>query len=137
MKTNIRAIGEVMLGLLRGKVKGGPGMMEIAYNGETKMINSFATDLDRLSSKYGAPAILVAKHQDRVDNLDPDIRSLVSACVAVRVDDRPDIEELLRMVEQNSKSKTLNDYTGYKYSYLETDAAIENIIDTHMFDAGG
>ncbi|KAI1361487.1 hypothetical protein F5Y08DRAFT_347797 [Xylaria arbuscula] len=135
VKTNIRAIGEVMLGLLRGNVKGGPGLMDITYNGETRKINSYATDLDRLSSKYRAPAILVAKHQERIANLDPDIRSLVASCVAVGIDDRPDIEDLLGIVEQNAKSKTANDYVGYKYANLETDAAIKRIIDTHMFDA--
>ncbi|KAI0508649.1 hypothetical protein F5B22DRAFT_649743 [Xylaria bambusicola] len=137
MKTNIRAIGEVMLGLIRGNVKGGPGMMEITYKGETKRINSFATDLDRLSNKYRAPAIMVAKHQDRIANLDPDIRSLVASCVAVGLDDRPDIEDLLNIVERNAKNKTPNDYTTYKYSANETDAAIKKIIDAQIFGASG
>ncbi|KAI0470368.1 hypothetical protein F4859DRAFT_515893 [Xylaria cf. heliscus] len=134
VKTNIRAIGEVMLGLLRGNVMGGPGMMDITYNGQPQRINSFATDLDTLSSKYKAPAAIVAKHKDRIDNLDPEIRSLVAACVAVRVEDRPAIEDLLVIVERNAKNKTVDDYKNYKYPNNETDAAIKKIVEETMFN---
>ncbi|KAI1749458.1 hypothetical protein F4782DRAFT_549735 [Xylaria castorea] len=134
VKTNIRAIGEVMLGLLRGNVSGGPGMMDITYNGQPRRINSYATDLDKLSTKYKAPAVMVAKHQDRIDNLDPEIRSLVAACVAVRVEDRPNIENLLSIVERNARNKRADDYRGYKYSNNETDAAIKRIVEETMFN---
>ncbi|KAI0910810.1 hypothetical protein F4823DRAFT_637250 [Ustulina deusta] len=135
VKTNIRAIGEVMLGLLRGNIRGGPGMMDITYNGETKRINSYATDLDKLSDKYRAPANMVAKHQDRISNLDPAIRSLVASCVAVGIDDRPDIEDLLRVVERNAKNKGAGDYINYKYANNETDTAIQRLIEQHIFNA--
>ncbi|KAI0444257.1 hypothetical protein F4803DRAFT_560965 [Xylaria telfairii] len=134
VKTNIRAIGEVMLGLLRGNIAGGPGMMEITYNGQVKNINSYATDLDKLSNKYKAPAAMVAKHQDRIDNLDPEIRSLVAACVAVQVEDRPDIEDLLGIVERNATNKKAEDYKDYKYPNNETDAAIKKIVEETMFN---
>ncbi|KAI1740132.1 hypothetical protein F4680DRAFT_465896 [Xylaria scruposa] len=137
VKTNIRAIGEVMLGLLRGNVSGGPGMMDITYNGQPKRINSYATDLDKLSNKYKAPALIVAKHQDRIDNLDPEIRSLVAACLAVRIEDRPDIEDLLDTVERNAKNKTVEDYRGYKYPDNETDAAIKKVVEETMFNVQG
>ncbi|KAI8945110.1 hypothetical protein F4801DRAFT_598362 [Xylaria longipes] len=134
VKTNLRAIGEVMLGLLRGNVAGGPGMMDISYDGQPKRINSYATDLVKLSSKYKAPAAMVAKHQDRVDNLDPEIRSLVAACVAVNIEDRPDIENLLGIVERNAKNKEAGDYKDYKYPNNETDAAIKRIVEETMFN---
>ncbi|KAI1302766.1 hypothetical protein F5Y03DRAFT_407502 [Xylaria venustula] len=134
-KTNIRAIGEVMLGLLRGNARGGPGTMEITYKGETKSIRSYATDLDRLSRTYGAPPDLVAKHQDRINNLDPEIRSLVALCVAYKVEERPDIEDLLGIVERNAKNKKAEDYINYKYAYNESDAAIRKIIDDYIFNA--
>ncbi|KAI0964876.1 hypothetical protein F4678DRAFT_486067 [Xylaria arbuscula] len=134
-KTNIRAIGEVMLGLLRGNARGGPGMMDITYNEEMKRLMSYATDLDRLSRKYGAPADLVAKHQDRINNLDPEIRNLVALCVASKVEERPDIEDLLEIVERNAKNKREEDYINYKYANNESDAAIRQIIDDHIFNA--
>ncbi|KAI0456467.1 hypothetical protein F5B21DRAFT_153278 [Xylaria acuta] len=134
VKTNIRAIGEVMLGLLRGNVLGGPGRMDITYNGQPTRINSYATDLDKLSGKYKAPAAMVAKHQDRIDNLDPEIRSLVAACVAVNVEDRPDIEDLLGIVERNAKNKKADDYKDYKYANNETDTAIKKIVEETMFN---
>ncbi|RWA12632.1 hypothetical protein EKO27_g2455 [Xylaria grammica] len=135
VKTNIRAIGEVMLGLLRGNIKGGPGMMEITYKGETRAVNSYATDLDRLSNRYRAPAYMVAQHQERIDNLDPEIRSLVALCVAVRPEDRPDIEDLLGIVEEKARNKKRDDYLSYKYSDNETEAAIRDIVERYMFDA--
>ncbi|GAW14528.1 hypothetical protein ANO14919_039310 [Xylariales sp. No.14919] len=135
VKTNIRAIGEVMLGLLRGNIKGGPGMMEITYKGETRAINSYATDLDRLSNRYRAPAYMIAQHQERIDNLDPEIRSLVALCVAVRPEDRPDIEDLLGIVEEKARNKKRDDYLSYKYSDNETEAAIRHIVERYMFDA--
>lgn len=135
VKTNIRAVGEVMLGLLRGNIKGGPGIMNITYNGQPKMIESYATDLDKLSSKYRAPADVVAKHQDRIDNLDPDLRSLVALCVAVRIDDRPDIEYLQRAVERNTRDKKPSDYRNFKYANNETDAAMDRILADCIFNA--
>ncbi|KAI1186513.1 hypothetical protein F5B17DRAFT_403636 [Nemania serpens] len=135
VKTNIRAVGEVMLGLLRGNVKGGPGMMNVTYNGQPKTIDSYATDLDRLSGKYRAPADVIAKHQDRIDNLDPDLRSLVALCLAIKVEDRPEIEHLLRTVEINTRDKKPSDYRNYKYANNETDAAIDKILADCMFNA--
>ncbi|KAI1113369.1 hypothetical protein F5Y14DRAFT_462428 [Nemania sp. NC0429] len=135
VKMHIRAVGEVMLGLLRGNVKGGPGMMNITYKGQPKILDSYATDLDRLSSKYGAPADVAAKHQDRIDNLDPELRSLVALCVAVKVEDRPDIEYLLRAVEKNTRDKRPSDYRNYKYANNETDAAIDGILAECIFNA--
>ncbi|KAI0109205.1 hypothetical protein GGR51DRAFT_570042 [Nemania sp. FL0031] len=134
-KTNIRAIGEVMLGLLRGNVRGGPGMMNVIHNGQQKTINSYATDLDKLSNKYRAPAAVVEKHQDRINNLDPDIRNLVALCVAVKVEDRPDIEDLLGVVEANTRNKRPTDYRNYTYSNNESDEAIQMIVQHHIFDA--
>ncbi|KAJ8132644.1 hypothetical protein O1611_g980 [Lasiodiplodia mahajangana] len=134
-KTNIRAIGEVMLGLLRGNIRGGPSMMSVMHKGQGKTINSYATDLDGLSSKYRAPAAVVSKHQDRMYNLDQDIRSLVALCVAVRVEDRPDIEDLLGAVEANARNKKPTDYRNYKYANNETDAAIQRIVQDYMFNA--
>lgn len=110
-------------------------MMNITYNGQPKTVDSYATDLDRLSSKYGAPVDVVAKHQDRIDNLDPDLRSLVALCVAVRVEDRPDIEYLLRAVERNNRDKRPSDYRNYKYANNETDAAIDRILADCIFNA--
>ncbi|KAI2641202.1 hypothetical protein GGS21DRAFT_362610 [Xylaria nigripes] len=135
VKTNIKTMGEVMLGLLRGNVRGGPGMMDITYKGIPKTIRSFATDLDKLSPSYGAPPHMVAEHQNRMDNLDPDIRSLVAACLAVNVADRPDIEELISIVERNARDKTPADYSNYRYSGNETDYAIKTILDSYIDNA--
>lgn len=109
--------------------------MNITYNGQPKMIESYATDLDKLSSKYRAPADVVAKHQDRIDNLDPDLRSLVALCVAVRIDDRPDIEYLQRAVERNTRDKKPSDYRNFKYANNETDAAMDRILADCIFNA--
>jgi hypothetical protein len=124
-----------MLGLLRGNRRGGPEIMNIAYNGETKQVNSYAPDLDRMSAKYNAPPAMVAKHQDRINNLDPDIRRLVALCVAVKVEDRPSIEHLLPEVERNARSKTPDDYRGYKYHANESNAAIRRLVEDHIFNA--
>ncbi|KAI3316813.1 hypothetical protein HD806DRAFT_527615 [Xylariaceae sp. AK1471] len=135
VKSNILAAGEVMLGLLRGNRRGGPGLMEITHNGETKQVNSYAPDLDKMSAKYGAPPAVVAKHQERIDNLDPDIRSLVALCVALKVEDRPNINNLLLEVERNAKNKTPDDYTGYKYYANESDVAIKRLVEDFIFNA--
>ncbi|KAI8631968.1 hypothetical protein F5Y19DRAFT_492897 [Xylariaceae sp. FL1651] len=134
-KTNILAIGKVMLGLIGGHERGGPGMMDVTDKGQQKSINTYATDLDGLSNKYNAPRNIKALHQDKLANLDPEIRSLVALCVAVKAEDRPDIEYLLSEIERNVQEKTPQYYHGYKYQANESDEEMKRIVERYMLNA--
>jgi hypothetical protein len=123
-----------MLGFLRCNKAGGSGMMAV-FKGQPRQVLSYATDVDRMSPVYKAPPILVAQHQDRVDNLDPELRALTILCNAVKLEDRPDIEYLLKEVERNVRTKTPDYYRMYKFSALESDVAIKRIVQSYMYDA--
>ncbi|RYP39582.1 hypothetical protein DL767_002130 [Monosporascus sp. MG133] len=127
VKTNMLDIGKVMLAFLGCSHRGGASDMKVTYRGEEKTIKSFARDIDGLSPTYKAPAAIVARHRDKMENLDPDIRSLVALCCVQDPNERPELEDLLGEVERYVKTKEQNDYVGKKYYGNESNAAISRI----------
>ncbi|KAI1074408.1 hypothetical protein F5B20DRAFT_563630 [Whalleya microplaca] len=131
----MQAIGRVMLSLIGGSHLLGSGKMEVTYQGEKKTIRSEAIDLDGLNRKYGAPATRVALHQEKLDNLDPELRSLVALCTAVSPKERPDLEYLVEEVERQVKTKQPSDYGTKKYQQNESDDALKRIARELMLNA--
>ncbi|RYP53579.1 hypothetical protein DL768_001443 [Monosporascus sp. mg162] len=135
VKTNMLDIGKVMLAFLGCSHRGGASDMKVTYRGEEKTIKSFARDIDGLSPTYKAPAAIVARHKEKMENLDPDIRSLVALCCVQDPNERPELEDLLREVERYVRTKEQNDYVGKKYYGNESNAAISRIVREVMLDA--
>ncbi|KAI1487078.1 hypothetical protein F5X96DRAFT_651866 [Biscogniauxia mediterranea] len=135
VKTNMLYIGQIMLTLIGGSHLGGSANMNIAIDGVDKVIRSYARDIDGLNPSYKAPPALVARHKDKMDNLDPRIRSLVARCCALSSTDRPDIEHLLDTVEAAVRTTKKDYYSGYKYFANESDHALERLSRELLFDA--
>ncbi|KAI0602367.1 kinase-like domain-containing protein [Biscogniauxia sp. FL1348] len=127
VKTNMLYIGQIMLTLVGGSHLGGSANMQVTINGEEKTVRSYARDLDGLNPSYKAPPALVARHKDKMDNLDPRIRSLVARCCALSSTDRPDIVDLLDMVEEAVRTTKKDYYSSYKYFANESDEALERL----------
>ncbi|RYP93295.1 hypothetical protein DL770_000584 [Monosporascus sp. CRB-9-2] len=135
VKTNMLDIGKVMLAFLGCSHRGGASDMKVTYRGEETTIKSFARDIDGLSPTYRAPAAIVARHKEKMENLDPDIRSLVALCCVQNPNERPELEDLLGEVERHVKTKEQSDYVGKKYYENESNAAISRIVREVMLDA--
>ncbi|KAI5925996.1 kinase-like domain-containing protein [Camillea tinctor] len=136
VKTNMLYIGQIMLTLLGGSHRGGSSDMQITTTGgEAKTIKSCARDLDNMNPAYKMPQPLIARHKDRMDNLDPRIRSLVAQCCALNTADRPDVEDLLKAIEDAIKTTTQDYYSSYKYAADETDSALQRISRQLLLDA--
>ncbi|RYP11820.1 hypothetical protein DL765_007586 [Monosporascus sp. GIB2] len=135
VKTNMFDIGKVMLAFLGCSHRGGASDMKVTYQGQEKTIKSFARDIDGLSPTYKAPAAIVARHKEKMENLDPDIRSLVALCCVRDPNERPELEDLLTEVERYVKTKEQKDYFGKKYYENESNAAISRIVREVMLDA--
>ncbi|KAI1329543.1 hypothetical protein F5Y16DRAFT_88566 [Xylariaceae sp. FL0255] len=125
-----------MLGLIGGNQRGGPSNMTVidAAGTQTQIV-SFATDLDGQSPKYRAPAPLIARHRNKLDNLDPELRNLVVLCAAQDVGKRPTIEYLLGEVETRATSRTQDYYIGMNYYANESDDKVREIVEEFMLNA--
>ncbi|KAH9999725.1 kinase-like domain-containing protein [Xylariaceae sp. FL0662B] len=135
VRVNMFDIGKIMLSLIGGTDRGGSTNMQITYRGEKKTIRSYAADLDGLNKKYGSPSKIVAFHQEKLDNLDPEIRDLVALCLAAAPSQRPELEYLVQEVERNVETKLQNDYVGKKYHGNESDDALIRITRELILDA--
>ncbi|KAI1777214.1 kinase-like domain-containing protein [Hypoxylon cercidicola] len=125
VKSNMANMGEIMFQLIGGGFirKSQSSNMKVTVGGQDKIIRSWARDLDGLSPTYEVPADTMALHRDSMENLDPDLKSLVVQCLAVAPVNRPDLETLVEEVERNVDSKTATSYASYKYKNNETDNA--------------
>ncbi|KAI1335663.1 hypothetical protein F5Y15DRAFT_419747 [Xylariaceae sp. FL0016] len=136
VKTNISAIGDVMLSLIGGNRLGGVRDMTVTDQGVQRTLRSYAGDLDSMSSVYTtATAADRAKHQRRVDNLDRDMRDLIALCLAQNLTHRPSIEFLLPEVERHVKQKALQDYAGNEFQQNEGDESLKRLFRDLILDA--
>ncbi|KAI0151845.1 hypothetical protein GGR57DRAFT_513815 [Xylariaceae sp. FL1272] len=132
-KINILAVGKVLLNLIGGHERAGLSDMDATdEKGTTRKVRSYATDLNGLSDSYKAPAAIKARHKQKLDNLDLELKNLVVLCCAERPDDRPSIEYLLQQVEERVRNKTPGDYQDKRYHANETDARITELIERYM-----
>ncbi|KAI1269206.1 hypothetical protein F5Y18DRAFT_423450 [Xylariaceae sp. FL1019] len=132
-KVNIFAIGKVLLNLIGGHERAGLSDMDATdEQGVNRKVRSYATDLNGLSDSYKAPAMFKARHQQKLDNLDLELKNLVVLCCAERPDDRPSIEFLLRQVEESARNKSPGDYADKRFHANETDPRITELIERYM-----
>ncbi|KAI0376439.1 kinase-like domain-containing protein [Hypomontagnella monticulosa] len=135
-KANMYYVGEIMLSLIGGgSAKYGSANMLVSAKGKTTTIKSNARDLDGLNPVYKAPQATVKAHKAKMDNLDGDLRNLVIRCLAVKIEDRPALEELAEEVERHVKEKRQEHYAGKQYYNNESDMAIRRIAGELMCNA--
>lgn len=129
-------VGEMMLSLIGGgSAKYGSANMLVSVGGGTSLIRSHARDLDGLNPTYKAPQPVITAHRAKMDNLDGDLRNLVIRCLAVHIDDRPELEELAQEVERNVRGKQQEHYADKQYYNNESDVAIRRIAGELMCNA--
>ncbi|OTA61597.1 hypothetical protein K449DRAFT_434687 [Hypoxylon sp. EC38] len=109
-KRNMWDVGKIMLALIGGRVWD-------------------ARDLERLDHPvYAAIDSETRKsHQERLDNLDQELKDLIVLCLAPMEADRPEFDYLLQEVRRNALEKTQDSYRGKKYHHNESDAALRRI----------
>ncbi|KAL7622426.1 hypothetical protein AAE478_007931 [Parahypoxylon ruwenzoriense] len=135
VRANLFNVAQIMLSLIGGNSRGGTASMAVTYQGEEKRVNSYARDLDGLNSSYKAPAAIVAKHQEKMDNLDPDLRSLVVLSLASNINERLDLESLTSAVERNMRERGQDYYKDYKYYGNESNDSVARIAKELMYNA--
>ncbi|XXG93903.1 hypothetical protein Hte_000153 [Hypoxylon texense] len=77
--------------------------------------------------KTQATEILPHGNGDKYPTLDPDLRDFLARCLASNVKDRPDLADMLRTAEDAVRAN--------KYADVETDEAIEAVIQELIYDA--
>ncbi|KAI0138978.1 kinase-like domain-containing protein [Hypoxylon sp. NC0597] len=134
IKRNMWDIGKIMLALIGGRVWDGryrSVMIEVTDRGKKRTVRSAARDLEKLDHPLYAAADLKTKmlHQERLDNLDPELKDLIVLCLAPSEADRPELDHLLQEARRNVTEKTQDSYKGKKYYHNESDAELRRISD--------
>ncbi|KAI1410435.1 hypothetical protein F5Y13DRAFT_202226 [Hypoxylon sp. FL1857] len=132
IKLNMWDVGKVMLALIGGRVwndRHRSIMMEVTDRGVKKTVRSTARDLEGLGHPVYAAADSSTRqaHQERLDNLDPELKDLIVLCLAPDQADRPELDHLLQEVQRNVTEKGPDSYKGKKYHHNESDDALRRI----------
>ncbi|KAI0827816.1 hypothetical protein F5Y06DRAFT_291084 [Hypoxylon sp. FL0890] len=110
IKRNMQDIGTIMVRLIGGNVFSARDLENLGHP-NYRMVDKKTKDM----------------HQERLNNLDPELKSLIALCLAANAADRPELDHLLQEVQSNVNEKTPDSYQGNKYHHNESDAALRRI----------